>query len=590
MRAMGESLTAGLRRAEALFAVGGSGQLWLVGMLSLMLAGVSAAENPLRLEGISEPLRSQHLFRVTVQADLSAADVTLAVALLQGDRQLARADVILDDGRRLAAGVRVVLGIPEAVAGDGPPVRVVATVQAAGMVTLQASREVRSLEHLRSRFVRLNQAFGEAPPALPQLWLEQAAEWVLAEPTLATCENLDAVCRSLESWQQGQRPPTMDPGVHLLAMTDPVDGSVQPLRLHRPLSPQPDRWILLLSDAATARKSVWTLPPTALMDPWLDAGWTIVEAYPAGDRDWKNGAARRALLSWQAAGPPTGTAPVLVGWGQSATAAVGLALQKPTAYRGVMVWNPLLGKELTETTGGRSRDLRYGPALPQGRLLPVSVLGPSDAAVSAWMAHLPGLAVASLPDSGWTPAQIPLIAATETPALASFRQRAPLPGIDPGPVTVVIGTGESQAAHRDNALLAESYLHAWAQIAQGVPTTSTDDVTLKSLRGQHLVLIGSPRSNRILAELIQQGLDPRATWDERQITCLGHTWLRAEKRPLLIRRPNPKDPRSVVVIVDGGADWTPDYLPGVNRSDAWVGALIPGAPPMLEQWFDSDWR
>lgn len=558
---------------------------WRPVLLALLTAAVSAAQSPtLTLEPTTGVVRPGHLVRAHLSAvGLGSEPVQVAVALLQGDRQLARMDLDLDDGRRLNAGIRAVLDPPSAVDGEGPPLRLIVTVSRGAQHLAQAQQPIDSLEHLRARFLRLDRAFGGGADPLPALWLEQAAERVLAEPTLRMCADLAAACRDLEAWQRGVRIAADTPGVHLLALRDPVDGSVQPLRLHRPVGEARGPISLLLSDPPQPSKGDWPLPKTSVTAPLLAAGWTVVEAYPAGDHAWSGCAPRRAWLAWRQAGFTT--APVVIGTGRSAHAALLLAERQPSQVAGVVLIDARLPSPPRDVDLARAWGWRHGgtrPELLNG--VPIVVTGSRDALLSRWLiaTQNSGIPITTADDwlTGFHPGR-GAAAPIPTP-------RAPLPGIDPGPITVVIGTGEHVAAAQANRALAEAFVRACATHAQGTPVVRTDTADLATMVDHHLVLIGSPRSNQILAQLVARGLDPRAVWDQRSITAGGESWLRADRRPLAIRRPRPGAPGRIVLILDGAPSWSPDALPGADLADLYAASL--GAGPPLRQWFDSDWR
>lgn len=563
------------------------------GLLFLLAAcwvPVLAVESPaLRLESVTSIVRPGHLVRATLRADdMSRDPVQVAIALLQGNQQVARADLDLDDGRRLTAGVVAVLTQTTAIDGTGPRLHLVATLSRNGQLFRQVQHDIDSLAHLRAEFLALDNAFGVTTDALPALWLEQAAERVLAEPTLRICADLAAVCRDLAAWQRGNRTVSTGPGRHLLALRDPVDGSVQPLRVHRPLPPATGPTALWLSDPPQASKGDWPLPPALEIAPLLAAGWTVIEAYPAGDASWSGCAPRRALLTWQAAGQD-GPA-IVIGHRRSAHAALLLAEQAPSTIAGVVIIDGQMPRPPAAVDGdvqlAQAWATRHGGNRP-ARLtgIPVVVTGTTDALLTGWLAAAQAAGVSLTTDVDWLTTFLPQVG-TMPP---QPRLRAPLPGIDAGPVAIVVGTGEHVAAAEANRVLADAVVRAWSEHAHAAPAVHTDAIDVDLLADHHLICIGSPRSHRILAHLIERGLDPHAQWDERTIQIGGTAWLRAERRPLAIRRPRPERPGRVVVILDGGPSWAPGSLPGTDWADLLIGGGTAGVPP-VRRWFDSDWR
>src|SRR5690606_15019043 len=158
--------------------------------------------------------------------------------------------------------------------------------------------------------------FGPRPDPLPALWLEQAAGAALSPRPAQSTEVLRQTCDALESWLDGVRPERDGAGSQQDAYRDPVDDSVQPLWLHRPDGAAADRAVLLLRGQLTVTKDAWTAAPGRYVRPWLDAGLTVVEAYPAGDRSWTGFAPRRAGLAWNAAIADPGCQRILVGVGE----------------------------------------------------------------------------------------------------------------------------------------------------------------------------------------------------------------------------------------------------------------------------------
>ncbi len=559
-------------------------------MLVACCVTVLAVEQPvLRLESVTTIVRPGHLMRATLRADgMSSDPVQVALALLQGNQQIARLDLPLDDGRRLHAGVVAVLSPTTAIHDDGSRLRLVATLSRHGQLFHQAQHELDSLAHLRAQFLALDSAFGVTTEPLPALWLEQAAERVLAEPTLRTCADLAAVCRDLAAWQRGDRTDSTGLGRHLLALRDPVDGSVQPLRIHRPMPPVSGPAALWLSDPPQASKGDWPLPPTSAIGPLLAAGWTVIEAYPAGDATWTGCAPRRALLAWQAAGQQ-GPA-IVIGHGRSAHAALLLAEQAPSAVAGII----LIEGQMPRPPTAHANDERWVQAWA-GRHggsnfdaltgIPVVAFGPGNEAMARWLhgAHAANLALTT--DADWLATFRPQ-RGIRPPAV---RQRSPLPGIDAGPVAIIVGTGEHVAAAEANRLLADAVVRAWSEHAHAAPIVHLDTIDPVLVADHHLICIGSPRSHRLLAHLMGHGFDPHAQWDERSLQVGSTTWLRAERRPLAIRRPRPERHDRVVVILDGGPSWPTGSLPGTDWADLLIGPGPAGTPP-LHQWFDSDWR
>jgi len=89
---------------------------------------------------------------------------------------------------------------------------------------------------------------GELDPQ-PWLWAEQAADLAAGSATAAAVTAMEGLTRRLAAWSAGVRPAPPGPGLNDLAWRDPVDGSVQPYRLHLPAGSGPFPVVLLLPTA-----------------------------------------------------------------------------------------------------------------------------------------------------------------------------------------------------------------------------------------------------------------------------------------------------------------------------------------------------
>ena len=122
---------------------------------------------------------------------------------------------------------------------------------------------------------------------------------------------------------------------------------------------------------------------------------------------------------------------------------------------------------------------------------------------------------------------------------------APGTGWADAPFAVVVGSAEHAAAAAANQRLAASFRAAYAAHAHAVVELLDDRVEPARLAGRNLVLIGNPRSNRVLA-----ALKPELPWryDHRSVTGAdGISTLRTSMPPLasLVRL---ADGRSVVIL------------------------------------------
>jgi hypothetical protein len=140
---------------------------------------------------------------------------------------------------------------------------------------------------------------------------------------------------------------------------------------------------------------------------------------------------------------------------------------------------------------------------------------------------------------------------------------APGPALPPQPITdwgqrpftVIIGTAEHRHAADGNRALAESLSQAWQRHAGVAPPLVDDGAPPPA--NHDLVLVGNPRSNRVLAALVTQGLHLSTTWDHRSVQAGGRTLLRAT-RPSIVERVTLADGRLVLVLDGGVPDWGPD--------------------------------
>lgn len=166
----------------------------------------------------------------------------------------------------------------------------------------------------------------------------------------------------------------------------------------------------------------------------------------------------------------------------------------------------------------------------------------------------------------------------------------PLAAYAGGPFTVVVGTAESAAAQAENRALAQAFATAWASHAQGrvrlVADTGLDETALP---GQHLILIGNPRSNLLLARLTERTTLP-VQWDARSVTVAGQSFLRADRRAIALAWPHPAHDGRLLVILDGRPAWTATGLPLAGLPDLLISGPTPEDPPAVLRTFGNDWR
>jgi hypothetical protein len=278
-------------------------------------------------------------------------------------------------------------------------------------------------------------------------------------------------------------------------IVDPVDGSVQPVRRHFSPGRGPgDRWAVLLMPAGLVEKSRWPEPPAGVIAAAQAAGYGVIEAYPAGDPDFTGASQARLEILAADATEP----PLLVGIGSAAAGARLAYRRDPRRWAGV-------------------------------------VAAPSAAAVAD-----PRI---------WQIVEQPT---GEVP-------QAPLTAYARGPFVIVIGTGEHDTAAENNVRLAESFRIAWARHAHGLPPVVLDtDYDPTAWSGYHLVLVGSPRSNTVLA---RRSPPLAATWDDRSVSLEKSTFRRQPPPFCALAITDPP-----AVVIDGA--WPTDWFDGLPLSQA----------------------
>ena len=153
----------------------------------------------------------------------------------------------------------------------------------------------------------------------------------------------------------------------------------------------------------------------------------------------------------------------------------------------------------------------------------------------------------------------------------------PLAGYAAGPFVVVVGTGEHDAAATDNARLADEFIAAWAIHAHGLPPR-IDDAQWRAEDWPHhrLVLIGSPRSNRVLTDLA-----PRlpAAWNDRGVLLGGIARTRQPPTFCALAVTDPRSFDRTLVMIDG--TWPARWESGLPLAQAGSASavLLPALPP-----------
>lgn len=625
----------------------------------LLLALSWAWAGELRIVEADPLLRPGLLFRCTVL--YSGPDVgpcTVAAALLQGDRVLSRLDLPLERSALLGRpGARLALPPPLGT-GNGPPPRLAVTISGSG-ANAAAERAVGTIASARQAIEDHYQwlvASGERDP-LPWLWIEQGAALANAATTLGNLYGLDAANTALAGWRAGTRP-ALRAGATLRALRDPVDGSVQPYRLHLPEQRQGAPLALLLGNHVRApRKEHWPSTHEQVILELTSAGMTVIEAYPAGDLTWSGVAPRRARLALEDARATLGEIadrPLLIGTGNGAAGVTHLAAGDPERWGAVLLVDPRW-----DEAGSRPANLAT---------LPIAVIGAASPAVRNWLDALrsaggvPDLSLANQRQAAnWMLSARRTILSPSTPRMmirdtpgpagpllieelavwgqpaevrwqgdplrittrgtARVRLSAPAPGVlidgqppqigatgkpprkawgqacgplaayATAPFAIVVGTGESEAAVTANAGLAQRFLAAWVDHAQGAPPTVTDrDFRDRDWTGRNLVLIGNPRSNHVLRDLVEGGLRLPLEWDARSVRGLGRECLRVEGRAIALCWPHPAHDGRLLVVLDGAPAWPSTGLPLAGLPDLLIGPAPSGGGALLSRTFACDWR
>lgn len=404
--------------------------LILLGILALLAAisPVSAGEAPaLAIEPGEAWVRAGLAFRCRVATaaptdDPARGPYRLHLGLVQGGATLAEAAFELVNLGQLEQGVEAVL-FPRPAGGvlDERPVllQAVLTNPAISEVA-RAERRLDTPLALQRALEADWQAFRQGGPTAPEpaLWFEQAGERMLEGASLAALAELAAIRARLAEWRSGRWAPAA--GDAELAIRDPVDGSVQPYRVHLPPGAARAPVVLaLLGGEAPVGKARWPALPEAWLAAARSAGVAVVQAYPAGDRSWTGVAPRRALLALADACARLprldGARVALVGGAAGATGAIALAERHPGRFVALALVAPRLASE--------AWDAVPRPDQPGGRpahlvALPLFISGDGDPAIAAWHARV--ARAGGTPTVGFP--------GPETPAFWSTLARSAAPG------------------------------------------------------------------------------------------------------------------------------------------------------------------
>jgi len=248
---------------------------------------------------------------------------------------------------------------------------------------------------------------------------------------------------------------------------------------------------------------------------------------------------------------------------------------------------------------------RYGPlrvlamqdwAKP-GRLLPRADGTAIDSEGVALLAWLGDGARPELHGAAWAEA-----GELARPAKVAGQARGPLASYADGPFAVVIGADEHLQAMENNRLLGQRFLDDWVAHAHGAPPWCYDRDYAEHAddwSDRNLVLIGNPRSNAVLGDMVGQGLELPISWDHRSVSVAGQQVLRSSAFGLALCWPHPAQDGRLLVILDGRAVWRRDgSLPLSGLPDLHLQTVHSAgtedaegaAVPQHSELFDQHWR
>lgn len=250
--------------------------------LVILFLAASAGAAELELRQCDAAVRPPLLWRATVALAGEAqarAPLRLDLSLEADGRSLASATIPVASLASLAAGVDAVLAPT-----NTPPATVtllVRVVDAERRLDLRLERQLPTPGSLRAGLERRQPTLTNP---LDRLRAEQSAELLQADPpTLAAVQRVVALAAPADAQSRE------------LALVDPLDGSVQPWRLHHPPT-APRTLAVLLRPGRDLRKCDWPPPPPAWLAAAAQAGCLVAEPYPAGDRDGSGILRHRAAL------------------------------------------------------------------------------------------------------------------------------------------------------------------------------------------------------------------------------------------------------------------------------------------------------
>ena len=523
----------------------------------------------LRLDHCDVVVRPPSLFRVSLTRHATAAEAArgpmlIEISLAQGQVLLASDRIELAHLGDLAQGLSVALA-PSGLdpqQGDATVWLRVSLMTALApqlgeryVPVEELSRELPTPRSLAARLDALQVLLHRTAPAavMPWLWEEQCEEIVSGQTSTRHCVELMRLEGLLQAaLAPGAAAPTSDGPLY--AYRDPTDGSIQPERRYAPPGGVRGTAWLLTSPVHPPQKCDWPEPDPQLQSGAAQAGVELVQLYPAGDLGWDGTALLRALRRLQA----PGHGPVLlIGQDRGAVGALRLLALAPQRLSGVRLVDPVLGDALD-------------PLLVAGAAVTVS--GHLD---DAWSHFTPALR------SGGGPGTPAFWQADASPP-ATISPGRPFAQVVPdlatpathyalGPFVVVVGMNEHRAAQLDDRALANAFCRAWAAHAHGLPPC-IDDTAFQpgAWRDFTWILIGNPRSNRVIARLTHRHPLP-ITWDSRSLTFQNQTYLRADRRAVAVAVP--RSDGGQALMLDGAPAWSPGGLPLVGVTLPVLGAV-----------------
>ncbi len=226
----------------------------------------------------------------------------VAVALLDGDRVCAASEIAAD-AAQVAAGITAVLVPAEPALAPRIALRLTdADHRARWRRTVGG---IDSPAGLREDLAAVHTRLTATPDPLPRLWLEQAGELLAAStPTIVDALTARDLLTRLAAVTPGVPTAATVTGTTtiLLAGIDPIDGSVQPVRLTLPpatssvlASASPP--LVLLARPRAATKARWASPPDSWLVAAATAGVAVAEVFPGGDAAFRGAGRQRLALS-----------------------------------------------------------------------------------------------------------------------------------------------------------------------------------------------------------------------------------------------------------------------------------------------------